>query len=147
MMDPRLELYNDIVAALQEAVPEVNHIALWNQDVAFLEEDSEWQRPAVFFEFGDITWTVAKPCNDFMSMRGRGELRVHIVTDFQNGAYEQSFSLGEKVWQELDRLALVSGKPYDVTPPILTQTNHDHEEILDNIEVLGIRLLRTWSKA
>lgn len=54
------ELYTALTAALknikdgegEDAPRLVKHIDLWNQNVAFIEEESPWPRPAVFIEFG-----------------------------------------------------------------------------------------------
>ena len=59
-MDPRENLYKDIKRAIEDGVPAVQHIDLWNENVAFADEESEWSRPAVFVEFGTISWDVVK---------------------------------------------------------------------------------------
>ena len=41
---------------LQEEVPEVKHVDLWNHNVEFIEQETPWERPAVFVEFGEVVW-------------------------------------------------------------------------------------------
>ena len=50
-MDPREKLYRDIRETITERVKVVQHVGLWNEDVAFAEYSS-CPRPAVFVECG-----------------------------------------------------------------------------------------------
>lgn len=52
----RTELYLKIRERL-EATGVIKHIDLWNHNVEFLEQEEAWARPAVFVEFGVITWS------------------------------------------------------------------------------------------
>ena len=64
------EVYNALTAAIRSIgigqdprFPEegiIKHIDLWNQNVMFIDEDEAWARPAVFIEFGEITWGAYK---------------------------------------------------------------------------------------
>lgn len=143
-MDARLELFNDIAAKLRESVPEVQHIALWNQDVDFLEKDSEWPRPAVFVEFDSITWQFVKETNGKSVMRGNGGVHIHIVTDWQDGEYEKSFEVGEQVWVALDGIAAKDHDTYSLSSCIVSKTNHNHDEVLENIDTYAARYLKQW---
>ena len=46
----RKELYKALCERLK-TVDNVKHIDLWNNNVEFIEQESAWQRPAVFIEF------------------------------------------------------------------------------------------------
>lgn len=143
-MDARQQLFSDIVAKLHESVPEVQHIALWNQDTLFLETDDTWPRPAVFVEFDNIEWQFVKETSDKKVMRGNGGIHVHIVTDWVEGEYEKNFEVGELVWGALDMLAEGTHEGYSLSAAIVTKTNHDHEELLENIDTYAVRYLKQW---
>ena len=34
----------------------IKHIDLWNHNVEFIEQEENWERPAVFVEFCPIRW-------------------------------------------------------------------------------------------
>lgn len=53
-MDGRLNLFSDVKRAIEAQVPDVQHVDLYNENVEYVDEESPWQRPAVFIEIGDI---------------------------------------------------------------------------------------------
>ena len=55
-MDGRLSLYNNTKRVINLKVPEVQHVDLYNENVEYVDEESPWERPAVFIEFDDIEW-------------------------------------------------------------------------------------------
>ena len=79
-----IELYLAICAALKEAAIGVEHIDRWNQNVEFMEQDSPWPRPAVFVEFGTITWEPFKGVRG--GQTGKGTVSLHLVTDWAGSA-------------------------------------------------------------
>ena len=87
---------------------EVKHIDLWNHNVEFLEQEDAWPMPALFVEFGAISW---EPVSG-LHLRGTGEVRLHL------------------------------GKWFDHLRLLRTETNHNHEEILENIDTYSVRYLR-----
>ena len=128
----RAELYEAIKAKIAEAVPEIKHIDLWNHNVEFLEEETPWARPAVFIEYGTITW---QPLQGH-GRRGRGEVRLHLVTDWAEGQYEAAFALSRKLLQAIEGL---SGDEFDGMALMATDTSHSHEDILENIDTYAVR--------
>lgn len=139
-MDPRLLLYNDLKEVISTDVTDVAHIDLWNENVEFADEDAPWPRPAVFVEFGDITWEPIKTTGRTSCLRGSGELRLHIVTDWSAEAYASSFDIGERIWRALMRWRYDSqDTDYTVYYPSVTQTNHNHESLLENIDIFGVK--------
>ena len=128
----RAELYEAIKAKIAEAVPEIKHIDLWNHNVEFLEEETPWARPAVFIEYGTITW---QPLQGH-GRRGRGEVRIHLVTDWAEGQYEAAFALSRKLLQAIEGL---SGDEFDGMALMATDTSHSHEDILENIDTYAVR--------
>lgn len=141
-MDPRESLYKDIKRAIEDGVPAVQHIDLWNENVAFVDEESEWGRPAVFVEFGTISWDVVKNTDFGKCVRGSGDLRLHLVTDWNDEAYHASFEIGESIWKSLQDIE--PRAEYQVSYPCMTDTNHSHMELLENVDVFRVKYLKTW---
>lgn len=141
-MDPREILYKDIKRAIEDGVPAVQHIDLWNENVAFVDEESEWVRPAVFVEFGTISWDVVKNTDFGKYVRGSGDLRLHLVTDWNDEAYHDSFEIGESIWEALQ--GIDPRVEYQVSYPYMTDTNHSHMELLENVDVFRVKYLKTW---
>lgn len=141
-MDPREILYKDIKRAIEDGVPAVQHIDLWNENVAFVDEESEWGRPAVFVEFGTISWDVVKNTDFGKCVRGSGDLRLHLVTDWNDEAYHASFEIGESIWEALQDIG--PRVEYQVRYPYMTDTNHSHMELLENVDVFRVKYLKTW---
>ena len=53
----RKELYNMLCKELKEVGGGlIKHIDLWNHNVEFIEQEENWERPAVFVEFEPIEW-------------------------------------------------------------------------------------------
>ena len=141
-MDPREILYKDIKRAIEDGVPAVQHIDLWNENVAFVDEEGDWGRPAVFVEFGTISWDVVKNTDFGKYVRGSGDLRLHLVTDWNDEAYHDSFEIGESIWEALQ--GIDPRVEYQVSYPYMTDTNHSHMELLENVDVFRVKYLKTW---
>lgn len=144
----RTELYLKIRERL-EATGVIKHIDLWNHNVEFLEQEEAWARPAVFVEFGVITWA---PVKGQECLRGSGAVRLHIVTDW-DGESPLTSSLPEDGTQTGESpvtafgvadvvhgaLAELSGEKFHGWELMETHTNHNHEDIVENIEVYKVR--------
>lgn len=131
----RKDIYESIKTAIEENVPEIGHIALWNQDVEFVEESEIWARPAVFVEFLPIVWAPTKS----MLYKGRGELKLHVVTDWHPDGDYDSFMFSDKVVSALARLQSTYVSGWELKE---THTNHNHEELVESIEVFSYRCCR-----
>ena len=133
----RQEIYEKIVAAIEEKVPEIKHIDLWNQNVTFIEQEEAWERPAAFIEFLSIGW---EPLTGRPAYKGRGRVQVHVVTDWDGDAVQSNaFKLSDKVAKAL------SGQKGDYFQGFelqTTYTNHNHEELVENIEEFAFRCMR-----
>lgn len=129
----REELFEAIKRAMADT--EVKHIDLWNHNVEFLEQEDAWPLPALFVEFGEITW---EPLTG-IHLRGTGEVRLHLVTNWSDGGYDAAFALCSKVTTKTCGL---SGRSFDHLRLLRTSTNHNHEEILENIDTYSVRYLR-----
>ncbi|MBQ3722554.1 MAG: hypothetical protein II851_02480 [Bacteroidales bacterium] len=138
------ELYDRLTEALLQVGGGgvIKHVDLWNQNVAFIDEDEAWARPAVFVEFGPIAWDLYKgPQN---GMNGRGELLLHIVTDWKGPAAAGSPSREESL-MDYDLLNMIlrqlnglHGVTFRNLSILRTEINHNHEDILENIEVYKV---------
>ena len=114
----RKELFNAIKAKLASDVPEVQHIDLWNHNV----------------EFGKIEWSPFQGG----SQRGKGLVTIHLVTDWADGGHDAAFDLCHQVHTALDGL---SGDDFNGMALVETNTNHNHEEILESIDCYAVRYL------
>lgn len=132
-------MYNMICQRLK-AIEEIKHIDLWNNNVSFIEQEEAWERPAVFVEFMPVSWSYMK---GGMYRAQGSEVRLHIVTDWVGSAADgsafkddalESFDLSDKI---LPVLADMEGANFHGFNLRQTLTNHNHEDILENIDVYG----------
>ena len=129
----------------------IRHVDLWNHNVEFLEQESAWERPAVFLEFGPITWQAVKDGE----MRGQGTLRLHVVTDWVSDGLDAStgmpVAIGVGCWSLCDRIEMalrgLRGATFHELRLRESHTNHNHEEIVETIEVYDVRGVRHTEEA
>lgn len=138
-MDGRLSLFNDTKRVINLKVPEVQHVDLYNENVEYVDEESPWERPAVFIEFGDIEWRPLTGSK--LSQRGEGDVRLHIVTDWAEGGFEAAYHLTNKVLNVLVGTG-ANTEAYTVYCPHTTMTCRSHGELMENIEVMRVKYLR-----
>lgn len=137
------ELYLAIVRALRDmAFWEIRHFDLWNQNVLFIEEDTPWARPAVFVEFGTINWETLK--GQHIVQKGTGTVTLHIVTDWKgptaDGNPDMSYvlSLNDMIC-DIDRtVCLLRGESFRNINLLESHPNHNHEEIIETVEVFSV---------
>lgn len=118
----------------------IKHIDLWNHNVEFLEQEETWARPAVFVEFCPIEWRVIARGVEY---RADPQVKLHIVTDWEGAAAEGSefkeaalsvFDLSENIHRALCGM---SGDTFCRLDLVRSETNHNHEDIVENIDVYG----------
>ena len=116
----------------------IKHIDLWNHNVEFIEQEESWSCPAVFVEFSPIKWKEIVPG---MEYRAEPFVQLHIVTDWK-GSSSDSSELSEEALTIFDlpeiihsALSLMGGSKYLAFDLIESHTNHNHEDVLENIEV------------
>lgn len=139
-MDGRLSLYNNTKRVINLKVPEVQHVDLYNENVEYVDEESPWERPAVFIEFGDIEWRPLTGSK--LSQRGEGDVMLHIVTDWADGGFEAAYHLTNKVLNALVGTG-ANTEVYTSYCPHTTMTCRSHGELMENIEVMHVKYLRT----
>lgn len=117
----------------------IRHIDLWNHNVEFIEQETPWERPAVFIEFVPFKWNAIMPGVEY---RAEPLINLHVVTDWVDQESDIGhFRLLDKI-HEL--LAGMSGKTFMKLDIDSSTTNHNHEEIVENIETytcVGFRRL------
>ena len=132
----RKEIYKMLCERLGN-IPEIKYIDLWNHNVEFIEQEDNWERPAVFVELCPINWEAT-----VVGMRYVTEAKVnlHVVTDWVGSSAANSdqreesltvFDLLEKIHTAL---ADVNGEHFREFDISNSTTNHSHEDILENIE-------------
>lgn len=133
----RKELYNLLCQKLGE-IEEIKHIDLWNHNVEFIEQEESWARPAVFVEFCPIEW---KAIVHGVEYRAQPLVKLHIVTDWKGSADAESplkeealgvFDLPEKIHEKLTCMDGETFRQFDLAE---SETNHNHEDIVESIEV------------
>lgn len=113
----------------------IKHIDLWNRNVEFIEQEVAWERPAVFIEFEPIHWMSIVPSVEY---RAEARVRLHIVTDWtamtiaEVDGSGKFFELPDKIH---DVLAGLEGDHFKDFTLEESHTNHNHEEIVESIEV------------
>lgn len=136
-MTVREEIYNAIKRHLSD-IPAIKHIDLWNHNVEFIEQETAWERPAVFIEFATIQWN---PIVHGLEYRGAVTVNLHVVTDWTAESNVEQFQLLHRIHRIL---ANMEGGTFGEFDLAASATNHNHEEIVENIETytcVGIRSL------
>ena len=76
----RKELYNMLCKELKEVGGGlIKHIDLWNHNVEFIEQEENWERPAVFVEFCPIRWNAIVDGVEYRDGLGRCSQRGQSV--------------------------------------------------------------------
>lgn len=148
----RKEIYKAIHRRLRAAFgDEIKHINLWNHNVEFIENEIPWECPAVFIEFNPIRWHTTG-FNTGQGFRGMGSVSLHIVTQWSGspmadgGLNEEELATFE--WSRRIHAALsdLSGEGFHSFEINSTHTNHNHEELVENIDVYNVIYTRMIEK-
>ena len=138
--------------AIQTAAGEqlFKHFDLWNQQVEFIEEETPFNTPSVFIEFGTFNWR---------TLPGRMQeceatIRLHIVTPWYANTPENTPE--PQRTQALEYLTLPSIivaalQNFTIAPcgsleransftRIKSEVNHNHERYVDSIETYSFHL-------
>ena len=134
----RKELYKMLCDKLKTVSGGViKHIDLWNHNVEFIEQEEQWERPAVFVEFAPIQWTAIQPGVEY---RAEPVVHLHVVTDWTGSvsagsAFQEEslkiFDLLEEIHKALTGMAGETFMEFDL---VESRTSHNHEAIIENIE-------------
>jgi hypothetical protein len=138
----RKAIYLAVIEQLKRDIPEIMYYDLWNQNIEFIQEETAWDRPAVFIEFLPIEWRTAGAGIQQADI----VFHLHVATDWNAPAHDGSTYQDEalQVFDLLDRihrsLYNMRGEGYNSCKRLKSSTNHNHEEIMENIETYGIHV-------
>lgn len=113
------------------------HFDLWNQQVAFLEEETPFETPAIFVEFRPIPWKTA----GYKNQSAQATVRFHVVTPW----FAQTADYSPDKLTALDYLDLPDYLLMLFEGNFLTshtgpwtrnqsETNHNHTRYVDSVE-------------
>lgn len=137
----RKELYLAIIERLKQIEDnKIKHFDLWNQQVEFIEQETAFDMPAVFIEFQPIQW---------QSLGGGVQqatigINLHVVTEYKGASADNSGFQTEALayFDLLDdinkKMYGMKGKNFHACKRVSSATNHNHEEIIENIEVFTV---------
>jgi hypothetical protein len=115
----------------------IKYVDLWNRNVEFIEQEVQWPMPAVFIEFGKIGWNAVKEGK----LRCHSQIILHIVTSWEASASSASVMRDEALGvldyseQILGVMKGLHGESFCNMTLVETNTNHNHEEIMENLDV------------
>lgn len=142
------EIYKDIADILINGLEgAVKHVDLWNEQVAFIEEEVPFDFPTVFVQFGQIDWRAVN-IGSGLCWRGECQVSLHIVDRWPGSAAAGSgemdealgvFDLAKRIHKKIEG---VTGDGYDDLRLVASMINHNHEDIIENIEVYKTKLYR-----
>lgn len=148
----RKEIYLAVIDRLktiQEAdgSATIKHFDLWNQNIDFIEQEAPWQRPAVFIEFLPIRWANMAAGIQTADVA----FSLHVVTDWTGGAEDGSlyqedalsmFNLLDRINKALSGYSkqYPDGGAFRAIQRTGSNTNHNHEEILESIETYNVNV-------
>ena len=140
----RKEIYLAIIDKLKtivdaDGIPKLKHFDLWNMNVEYIDQETVWEMPAVFIEFAPIQWKEAgNGCQ-----QANVTIALHIATPYEGGASDGSvlqsdalsyFELLDEIHKALYGL---KGSGFGALKRVSSQTNHNHEEIIESIETFS----------
>lgn len=127
------------VSAIKDAVGNdlIEHFDLWNKQVAFMEEETPFNTPAVFLEILPIKWD---------QLGGNLQqavvtFKLHIVTQWfaQTAKYNPKqdeaikyLALPQQIFDAMNKFTIEGSNQFVCTDSV---PNHNHERYVDNIEV------------
>lgn len=138
----RRELFNRLKDELLN--PEnglgIKHVDLWNHNVEFLDQETAWERPAVFVEFAPIRW---KPQQRGVLYQTEAEVRLHIVTDWSDLECDLgTLDLSEAIHGVV---GCMDGEKFLGFDIVQTATNHNHEDIVESIDTYSCIAYRSFN--
>lgn len=132
-----MTLRHSILQALTEALTNIGilHVDVWNHNVEFIDQEQAWHRPAVFVEFGDMQWQYVKEGH----RRTRFQLMLHLVCDYtEHGDMESQWELSDTV---ISAIRGISTEDFDISTVESTQTNHNHEDLIEEVLTFNVRAM------
>lgn len=136
-----IERLKTITDALNQ--PIIEHFDLWNNNVEFIEQETAFNCPAVFIEFAPINWK-----NVSMQVQEADVIiRLHVVTRWENisadgsASQAQALELFDLLVSIKEALTGLRGIGFSGFKRIASDTNHNHEEIVESIESFSVHVI------
>ena len=116
----RKEIYKMLCERLGN-IPEIKYIDLWNHNVEFIEQEDNWERPAVFVELCPINWEATVAGMRYVT---EAKVNLHVVTDWLGSSAANSdqreesltvFDLLEKIHTALADVDGEHFKEFDIS--------------------------------
>lgn len=117
----------------------IKHVDLWNHNVEFIEKEMAWGCPAIFIEYAPLEWKEWLPGEEY---RAPALIHLHVVSVWDPGRSTEPFRLLDEIHRAVMGL---SGKLFVDLDIRKSTTNHNHEQLIENIETYGCtarRLIR-----
>ncbi len=138
----RKQLFLAVIERLRQRLPQLAHFDLWNRNVEFIQKEAVFPMPAVFVEFKPIRWETLQGGVQQADVT----FSLHIVTAADNPTYEGAPYREDAlaVFDLLDEVAAalhgMQGSGYKGCVRTDSDTNHDHEQIREDIETFRIHV-------
>lgn len=115
---------------------EVKHAALWNQQLAFIDEEEPFDLPAAFVEIGTIeNRTLAKPTAAGKKRYAlRAPLTIHLLTNAAEGN-DRTLDLADRILRQVGDLFCEDGRLCVCTKEGTEAVTpcHDHAEVVETL--------------
>ena len=145
----RKQIFKAIAQRIAERVPDIKFIDLWNEHVVEVSSSVPWPLPAVFIEFEQYEvrqLSIWKREADI-------PVRLHIVTrsvPYTAGAADKRIDLALQYFDLIDRVNAamqgLSGTGFAAFQLTASATNHNHGELMENIERWQTRAVDTTAE-
>lgn len=144
----RKQLYLAVIERLKTITngwsePVIQHFDLWNHNVEFIEQETAFNCPAVFIEFAPISWkNLQGPVQE-----ADITIKLHVVTRWEDlsadgsESQEQALELFDLLDSIKKALSGLQGIGFSAFKRIGSDTNHDHEEIVESIESFQVHVI------
>ncbi len=144
----RKQLYLAVIERLKTITnylnqPIIEYYDLWNHNVEFIEQETAFNFPAIFIEFAPINWK-----NLSMQVQESDVvIKLHVVTRWENisadgsNSQEQALELFDLLDSIKKALTGLQGNGFSAFKRIASDTNHDHEEIVESIESFLVHVI------
>ncbi len=133
----RKQIFKAIAQRIAERVPDVKFIDLWNEHIVEVATSVPWPLPAVFIEFEQYDVRQLSRWQREADV----PVRLHIVTRFMpytGGATDKRIDLALQYFDLIDQvnaaMQALSGKGFTAFQLTASATNHNHGELMENIE-------------
>lgn len=130
----RNEIYKDIrriaLGKGADGEPMFSSVAWWNKNIEFLEEDTPFEFPALFVEFGAVDYVPQKSED---RDPGQCDVLLHVVVD------EHSHDLGDCLDRCEQLIGILRPKLWYMRR-LQSMSNHDHGEVIECLEVVRARI-------